>query len=331
MGSPPTEFPELRFPREDPLRPLPYGEPLFRPAPPIADVRPRQPLARHIILFLLTAASTTYIGAMHWAGFLIGLSDRTVDLPWPTLLLHGCWYSVSILAILAAHEFGHYFACRYYGVDASLPYFIPLPIPPSGTLGAVIRIRQQFPSKRALFDIGVAGPIAGFVVLVPVLIAGIYMSQLVRLPADATGTIWLGEPLLYKLVRQIVFGAIPAGYDVNLHPMAFAAWVGMLVTALNLLPIGQLDGGHLSYSVFGRTSTVISYIGVASLAALATFWSQTWWAWTILTAGMLWMFGPHHPRVWDEHVPLDRTRLGLTVFAVLMFIACFMPAPFVFE
>ena len=165
------------------------------------------------------------------------------------------WYSVPLLAILTAHEFGHYFACRYYNVDATLPYFIPAPLPLTGTLGAVIRIREAFPSKRALFDIGVAGPIAGFVVLVPLLIWGISMSTVGPVP---DGAIYFGEPLLWKLLEWAFFGFIPAGSDVMLHPVGFAAWWGMLATALNLLPFGQLDGGHIMYARLGRYATRVS-------------------------------------------------------------------------
>ena len=231
-----------------------------------------------MVLFLLTVATTTLVGADRYASFYLGFRTA-VELPFSfwELIVRGLWYSVSILAILGAHEFGHYYACRYYGVDASLPYFLPVPpIVLSGTLGAFIRIRQQIPTKRALFDIGIAGPLAGFVVLVPVLMIGMYMSQVVQMPKDFDGTLFeLGEPLLFKAATWLTFGSVPDGYTVSMHPVAFAAWFGMLATTLNLFPVGQTDGGHICYSVLGRHSTTVSYLTIACLAGLS-FFSTSW-------------------------------------------------------
>jgi membrane-associated protease RseP (regulator of RpoE activity) len=249
-----------------------------------------------------------------------------MDLAATDLLLNGLWYSVSILAILGAHEFGHYYACRYYGVDASLPYFLPAPLPLTGTLGAFIRIRQIIPGKRELFDIGIAGPIAGFLVAIPVLLVGMSLSRLTPLPDDTRGFVELGEPLLFKGAAWLFWGSPPSGYSINMHPMAFAAWFGMLATALNLFPIGQLDGGHISYAVLGRKSTFVTLGTLGGLIGL-TFVSSSWLVWTVLTVVMLLAFGPRHPRTVDEDVPLDRTRLWLAAGALLMFIVCFTPAP----
>jgi membrane-associated protease RseP (regulator of RpoE activity) len=245
----------------------------------------------------------------------------------PALMLRGLWYSVTILAILGCHELGHYFACRYYDVDASLPFFIPVPFLLTGTMGAFIRIREPIPSKRMLFDIGIAGPIAGFVVAVPALFVGLWMSHVVRLPTDASHLLELGEPLLLRGASWLLWGTQPDGYSLNMHPIAFAAWFGMLATALNLFPIGQLDGGHISYAVLGpRWSTYITFATVGVAIALA-FFASSWIVWTGLMIVMLITFGPRHPRVFDEHVPLDRGRLLLAIFAVIMFILCFTPAP----
>ena len=249
-----------------------------------------------------------------------------MDSSTPFFILNGLWYSASILAILGAHEFGHYYACRIYKVNASLPYFLPAPLPLTGTLGAFIRIRQPIPGKRELFDIGIAGPIAGFIVAIPVLLVGMSLSRVVALPADTGGFIELGEPLLFKAVAWLFWGTPPEGYSINLHPMAFAAWFGLLATALNLFPIGQLDGGHISYAVFGRKSTLVTLATVACLVGL-TFVSMSWVVWAVLTVVMLISFGPRHPRTMDEDIPLDRTRLWLAAVAVLMFIICFTPAP----
>jgi len=280
----------------------------------------------HVLLFVLTIVSTTLAGAGHYASFRSDFLDRPLGLPLTTLLLGGLWYSGTILAILGCHELGHYFACRYYDVDASLPFFLPVP-PPflTGTLGAFIRIREQIPQKRMLFDIGIAGPIAGFLVAVPALFLGLAMSHVVKLPADFTG-FELGEPLLFKAASTLLWGTVPDGYSLNLHPMAFAAWFGLLATALNLFPIGQLDGGHISYAVLGRRSTYVTFAMMAAAIGLA-FFSRSWLVWTGLMIGMLVAFGPRHPRVFDEDVPLDRTRFVLALVALAMLIVCFTPAP----
>jgi membrane-associated protease RseP (regulator of RpoE activity) len=279
----------------------------------------------HALLFALTIASTTFAGAGHYANFRSDFVDRPLGLPLTALLMGGLWYSATILAILGCHELGHYFACRYYDVDASLPFFLPVPLLLTGTLGAFIRIREPIPTKRMLFDIGIAGPIAGFLVAVPALFIGLAMSHVAKLPADFTGY-ELGEPLLFKLASTLLWGTTPDGYSLNLHPMAFAAWFGLLATALNLFPIGQLDGGHISYAVLGRRSTYVTVVMIAIAVGLAYF-SRSWLVWTGLMVAMLVMFGPRHPRVFDEDVPLDRTRLVLAIVALAMLIVCFTPAP----
>jgi membrane-associated protease RseP (regulator of RpoE activity) len=282
----------------------------------------------HALLLLLTIATTTMAGANHYAAFLSDFRMEELQVSAWSLIAHGLWYSSTILAILGCHELGHYLACRYYDVDASLPFFLPVPVLMTGTLGAFIRIREPIPHKRMLFDIGIAGPIAGFLVAVPTLFIGIAMSHVVRLPDPLPPmTFELGEPLLYKLASWAFWGAQPDGYTLNMHPMAFAAWFGLLATALNLFPIGQLDGGHISYAVLGPRSTYVTFLMIGVAIALAAFFSSSWVVWTGLTVVMLFMFGPRHPRVSDEHVPLDRTRLILAVLAVVMFILCFTPAP----
>jgi membrane-associated protease RseP (regulator of RpoE activity) len=280
----------------------------------------------HLLLFALTVVSTTIVGATWYASFLDDFRGATaLPMPFAALLVRGFWYSGTILAILGCHELGHYFACRYYNVDASLPFFIPVPILLTGTMGAFIRIREPIPEKRMLFDIGIAGPIAGFVVAVPALFVGIAMSHVAKLPDTFTGY-ELGEPLLFKLASWLLWGSPPDGYSLNLHPIAFAAWFGLLATALNLFPIGQLDGGHISYAVLGPRSTYVTFATVAVAIGLASF-ASSWIVWTALTIAMLIAFGPRHPRVFDEQVPLDATRRWLALFALVMFVLCFTPAP----
>jgi len=242
-----------------------------------------------------------------------------------TLAVRGLWYSLTLLAILTAHEFGHYLACRYYRVSASLPYFLPMPFGFAGTFGAVIRVRQPFTAKGPLFDMGVAGPFAGFLVAVPALLLGLAMSSVAPLPPDFVG-LELGEPLLFQIAERLVWGDIPEHLSLNLHPMAFAAWIGLLVTALNLLPIGQLDGGHISYAVFGRRSFYVTIATIAVALGLSVY-SLSWIVWTVLLVAMLSFFGWRHPPTWDDHVPLDRARMWLAFAALVVFVLCFTPAP----
>ena len=159
----------------------------------------------------------------------------------------------------------------------------------------------------------------------PALFIGVAMSRVVRLPPDFTG-FSLGEPLLFKLAEKLLWGTTPDGYSLNLHPMAFAAWFGLLATALNLFPVGQLDGGHISYAVLGRRSTAVTIVMIG-VAIVLTYFSMSWLVWTVLMIGMLIGFGPRHPRTLDEDVPLDRTRLILAVVALVIFVLCFTPTP----
>ncbi len=275
----------------------------------------------NVILFLATVATTTYVGWGLYGGFVSNFDGFPQD---PVTIWHGLWYSVTILGILGAHEFGHYFACRYYRVDASLPYFLPFPSL-AGTLGAFIRIRQPIPTKRMLFDIGVAGPIAGFVVAVPALLLGLSLSRLVPLPDDFPGLL-LGEPPLFRAAVWLIWGAADDGLSLNLHPIAFAAWFGLLATALNLFPIGQLDGGHISYAALGSRSTAVTLGATAAVMVLALR-SPVWIGWAALVVVMLLAIGPRHPRTLDHHIPLDRIRVRVAVAALIMFMLCFTPVP----
>ena len=288
-------------------------------------------VTRHVVLFVLTFVTTTLAGAYFYASYAAELGNATPVLSLSTLLVHGMWYSGSVLAILGAHEFGHYFACRYYGVDASLPYFIPLwlplGVPMPGTLGAVIRIRQPIASKRQFFDIGIAGPIAGFLVILPVLAIGMSLSTVVTLPEDFMG--WhFGEPLLFRLAAQLFHGTLADGQSLNVHPAAWAAWFGLLATALNLCPVGQFDGGHISYAVFGRVSSTITLIVTACLIGL-TIYSGAYLLWTVFIVVMLYVMGRHHPPTPDESEPLDSARLWLAAFAAAILVLSFTPVPLI--
>jgi membrane-associated protease RseP (regulator of RpoE activity) len=278
---------------------------------------------RHVVLLVITVLTTTLLGVDHYLSFRSDFGARVVQVD-RTVLLQGLLYSLAILAILGAHEMGHYIACRRYQVDATLPFFLPFPSL-SGTLGAVIKIREPFPTRTALFDIGIAGPIAGFVVLVPLLFLGMAMSNVVRVPSHMEG--WsLGEPLLFKAATWLVFGHVADGSSVNMHPIVFAAWFGMLATAWNLLPFGQLDGGHLTYATLGDSSRYFSLVTVAG-AVVMTFVSYSWAAMTLMMVAMLFFLGPRHPRVIYESEPLAPGRVALAIFAIAMFVLCFTPVP----
>jgi membrane-associated protease RseP (regulator of RpoE activity) len=297
------------------------------PPLPVAYTSPRKFRDRrwlHLTLFVLTIVSTTLVGFDHYLGYMSDFGRQPVRIS-SELILHGFWYSGTILLFLGAHEFGHYLACRYYQVDASLPYFIPMPIVLTGTLGAFIRIREPIPTKRMLFDIGIAGPLAGFAVALPALFIGVALSPVVRVPENLSG-FNLGEPLLFRAATWLTWGSIPDGYSVNLHPIGFASWFGLLATALNLFPIGQLDGGHISYAVLGRRSTTVT-LGSIFVAIGLTFFSMSWLVWTFLLIAMTLAMGPRHPRTIDEDIPLDRTRNWMAGLALLILVLCFTPSP----
>ena len=277
----------------------------------------------HIILLVLTFLTMSFTDALTvmWSAF--GSDENPFGyFTWDTFR-NGLWYSIPMLVILGCHEFGHYVLCRRHNVDATLPYFLPAPLPLTGTLGAVIRIREAFTSKRALFDIGIAGPIAGFVALLPFLVIGLKMSPVLPKPPVS---LTLGEPLLFKALAAVMIGPLPEGHDIFLHPLGFAAWFGMLATALNLMPFGQLDGGHITYAVFGRRA---AYASLATLGAaiFLTFRTGSWIAMTAMMVIMAIFLGVRHPRMVDEDSPLDAKRKWLALLALVIFILCFIPVP----
>jgi membrane-associated protease RseP (regulator of RpoE activity) len=289
--------------------------------------RTRDRLWLHSLLFALTLVSTTAVGAAMQLDFERNLPfdvERAFSLyPWfwrhPAAMLPGLPFSLTLLAILLAHEFGHYLAAMYHRVDASLPYFLPSPL--LGTFGAFIKMRSPVYSKRVLFDIGVSGPIAGFLFLLPALSIGLAFSKVI--PGIAhQGTLIFGMPGLERLMALMIFPGTPAA-DIYLHPVARAAWVGMLTTGLNLLPIGQLDGGHILYAFFPARHRLVSRIVALLLLPLAYFSGWPWWAaWAVV---MLWL-GRYHPVIIDStEMSIGRRRLGW--LAAAMFLLCFVLAP----
>lgn len=246
---------------------------------------------------------------------------------WSTWLTWGAWYSLSVIAILLAHEMGHYLMCRRYKIPATLPFFIPFPyLNPFGTLGAMIQMRGVMPNKRALFDIGAAGPLAGFIVTAPVIYFGVLLSDVTPAMSNTTGmNITLGESLIYKFISYLAIGPVPKGSDVLLHPLAYAGWVGLFVTSLNLLPIGQLDGGHIFYSVFGSRGFRFAPLFILVLGGLTLIYS----GWALLFILLL-LLGRKHPAPLDDVTPLDRKRKILAALMLFIFMTCFTPMPFKF-
>ena len=281
----------------------------------------------HALLLLLTLLTTTVVGAGLAASF---AQNRPVDfeedlrgyvrmLEEPSYLLTGLPFSLTLLVILLAHEFGHFLAARYYHVDATLPFFIPAPTL-IGTLGAFIRIRSPILSKRILFDIGIAGPLAGFAVLVFPLAVGVSLSKVVP-GIGHSGYLAFGTTLVLQFAEWIQFPGAPIT-DVYLHPVARAAWVGLLATALNLLPIGQLDGGHIVYTFFGERTKYLSRLFVLILIPMGIFIAYSWLFW----AALLFFFGMRHPMIVDPN-PVGRTRAWLAVAALAVFVLSFTAAP----
>jgi hypothetical protein len=288
---------------------------------------PRQKYWLHILLFLLTLLTTTVVGTGMQIDFDRNLpldvehDIDTVTRIWshPGLLLHGLPFSLTLLTILMAHEFGHYLACVYYRVDASLPYFLPAPTL-TGTFGAFIRIRSAIYSRRVLFDVGIAGPLAGFVFLLPALAIGLAFSKVI--PGIAhQGVIQFGTPLLQRLLQLAIFPGVASG-DIYLHPIARAAWIGILATALNLLPIGQLDGGHILYALAGDRHKMVSKAFIFLLIPLGIFY---WWVWLLWAVFLFWL-GRRHPVIYDT-AALGRGRLKLGYTALAIFLLCFTVAP----
>jgi membrane-associated protease RseP (regulator of RpoE activity) len=263
----------------------------------------------HLLLLGLTVLTTTSAVGLFMLGGLI----------------KGAVYSFTVLSILGAHEMGHYIACRWYGVRATLPYFIPVPLPPVGTFGAFIKIKSPIPSRRALFDIGIAGPLAGFVFAVPASFIAHYFAAPSILSEVSGGVITFHDPLLFKFLLRAFH--LPATIETN--PVWLAAWVGVFMTALNLLPIGQLDGGHVTYAVFGRRGhRFTAWASYAAVIALAVFSVKSGtWNWVVFAVLLTLVIRVGHPPVLDEDEPLGLARILVAIIGLLIFALSFMPIP----
>ncbi len=305
----------------------------------------------NILLFALTLLSVLFVGTMY--GYQGPVPTNTTGVIW-TLISHlwlGWPYALSLLAILLAHEFGHYFVGRARGAAVTLPYFIPFPFSQIGTMGAFIQMKSIPKNKRALFDLAIAGPLAGLVVAVPVLLFGLSQSSLAVVTASQGGGGAEGNSLLYLLAKLVVFGKLlpapanlsglpllyhwisyffigqpsPVGsMDVFINQVAWAGWVGLLVTFLNLIPAGQLDGGHIIYAVFGkRVNRILPFILIATVL-LGFLWSG-WWLW----AALIFLLGRTHAEPLDQITQLDPRRKALAVLMLVVFLITLAPIPFI--
>jgi len=284
-----------------------------------------KPFAVNIILFLLTVVFTLIIGVQYHISYhAITLPAGTglFDFLWqqPAAWLWGFSYSFSLLGILLVHEMGHFAACRFHRIEATLPFFIPAPTL-IGTFGAFIKIKSPFSSKKALFDVGLAGPLAGFLVSLPVIALGISQSRLVA-KGDLQSGLTLGEPLVFKLISWLVLGPAAGQHDILVHPMAFAGWFGLLATAFNLFPIGQLDGGHILYALLGKKAYYAGVASIAFIVLMGIFFWQGWLFWALIAT----LIGLRHPPVFEDE-KLDLKRKALAAVAMLIFLLSFTPAP----
>jgi len=313
----------------------------------MAGVAPKQnsKLLVHALLFILTVISTLAIGAIY--GGAAATARSYEEALWqvvsqPAKLIQGWPFALTLLGILTAHEFGHYFAARYHKLSVTLPFFIPFPLPPIGTLGAFIRLKEPVPDRRKLFDIGVAGPLAGFILALPLLFYGLSTSA-VMVPEPSPGGWVEGNSILYYSAKLITFGkTLPnaiTGEDVLMNQITTAAWIGLLVTALNLLPVGQLDGGHTVFALFGEKARYFNRMTIGAMALFAVagleivqsylpFLSAVgftgWFVWLAL---IFFMIGPYHPPALDDVTRLDSRRRWVGYLMILIFILTFVPVP----
>jgi membrane-associated protease RseP (regulator of RpoE activity) len=292
---------------------------LVLPKAQVAPVASRPKWAVHWLLFLATVATTTWAGALHAGVNLLQEPGRfAVGLP----------YSLGLLLILGAHELGHYFTAKAHGIQVTPPFFIPVPFA-LGTFGAFIRIKSLPPNRRALFDVAVAGPLAGLVFAIPALLVGLHFSQVIpgNAPADlAQGSVNIGSSLLLAGLARLSMGPeILQGSHLLLHPLAFAGWLGLIVTALNLLPIGQLDGGHMSHALFGsRHAQGISVVALASLFLLAVFFWPGLLFWALI---VFFIAGTRDAPAANDLSPIDPQRKLVGYLTFLLLLLIIIPVP----
>ena len=281
----------------------------------------KKPVWVNIILLITTLITTTLSGSLMfsngWNKIFLGSNISKGFI----------FFSFPLLSILGIHEMGHFYASKRHKVAASLPFFIPIPpnpVLPLGTMGAVISMREPIPNRKALLDIGIAGPLAGFIITIPVLLIGLHLSHPIPTSSIPKGTPSLGPNLLLIAFISLLFPHLPSGYTINLHPTAFAGWVGLVVTAINLLPAGQLDGGHIARAVLKEKHLYASFAAIALLAAISILGNGSWLFMLLL---IIFLIGPAHPPALNELAPLDAKRIGLAILSIIIFALSFTPIP----
>ncbi len=269
----------------------------------------------HIILFCATFLTTLAAGALHMGIDILKQPERIIE---------GFPFAGTLMCILLFHEFSHYIASKMHHITATLPYFIPAPPYPFiiGTFGAFIKMKSPIVTRKALVDIGASGPIAGFIISIIACLAGLSMSE-TRLPQAEKGLI-LGDSLLFSFLSQIVLGVTPDQHDILLHPVAFAGWIGLFVTSLNLIPVGQLDGGHIAFALLGERHRQLSLVLVFVLAFMGIFFWEGWILWAVLLV----VLGIRHPPVIHWEIPLDSRRRFVGFLSLVIFVITFIPSPF---
>lgn len=315
---------------------------------PLPLFKPGDRFGLHLGLFLATLASA-------FGCFFIAGHGGVASSDWGDIAAGSAMFAFSAVAIMLAHEMGHFVFSRRHGVDCTWPWFIPLPIPifQFGTLGAVIRIKSTIPTRNALVDIGAAGPLGGLLVAIPLAFVGMALSRvapappvppvflgdasLVGLvkelygaavgtatPAPQASVLIYGDPLLFLGIQALLKGSIPSGMAVYAHPVLVAAWFGMLITMLNLMPVGQLDGGHLTHAWFGARAVPLGKLAAAGMAFLVVFISISWLPWLLLTSKLV---GFKHPPVERPEEPLSPGRKAICVACLVFLVLCLIPAP----
>lgn len=297
------------------------------------EVRPAAPPARwpwlNLLLFVITCISAFYVG-LTWSVSYI-YSDQLLQNPQfapglevftaPRVISLALIYAAVLIGILLGHEMGHYLACRHYRIDATLPFFIPAPTL-IGTLGAFIRIKAPITRRKQLFDIGISGPLTGFVLSLPAVIYGLSLSKIV--PPVPRENAWVfGEPLLLKWIGSLMFRNIPPEGELLLHPVGFAGWVGILITAFNLFPVGQLDGGHISYALLGEKSKPLARLLLGVFIVMGIFFWVGWIVWALVIL----LLGFKHPQLRGDREALTPGRQWLSALIIIIFILSFIPAP----
>jgi membrane-associated protease RseP (regulator of RpoE activity) len=276
----------------------------------------RKRLLLHLVLFIVTFFTTVLAGA---------LQSGVNILAEPGKFYEGLPFALTLMSILLAHELSHYVASRKHNVQATLPYFIPAPTL-IGTFGAFIKMKSPVTTRKALLDIGISGPLAGFIISLIVSVMGLYLSKVIPIQ-ETKEALSLGDSLLFSTLSQLILDYQPGAQDVLLHPIAFAGWIGFFVTSLNLLPVGQLDGGHIAYALFGERHAYLSKLLIPILFLLGIFLWEGWAIWAIV----LLILGLKHPPIYHSEVPLDGKRRFLGWLGFFIFLITFIPEPFKFS